>query len=143
MNVAHILSQKGRDVVTVLPDFSLEEVCKLMSDKGIGAVVVCSRDADVVGILSERDIMRTLAAKGARALDDRISSHMTSTVVTCREDTTIQNVMERMTERRFRHMPVVDDGRLVGIISIGDLIKNRLAEVESEQDDLRRYIATA
>ncbi|MCC2098642.1 MAG: CBS domain-containing protein [Hyphomicrobiales bacterium] len=143
MNVAHILSQKGRDVVTVLPDFSLEEVCKLMSDKGIGAVVVCSRDADVVGILSERDIMRTLAAKGARALDDRVSSHMTSTVVTCREDTTIQNVMERMTERRFRHMPVVDDGRLVGIISIGDLIKNRLAEVESEQDDLRRYIATA
>lgn len=143
MNVAHILSQKGRDVVTVSPDFSLHDVCQLMSEKGIGAVVVCARDGDVVGILSERDIMRTIAASGARALEERVSSHMTSTVVTCREDTTIQSVMERMTEGRFRHVPVVREGRLAGIISIGDLIKNRLAEAESEQDELKRYIATA
>ncbi len=143
MNVAHILSQKGRDVVTVSPDFSLHDVCQLMSEKGIGAVVVCARDGELVGILSERDIMRTIAASGARALEERVSSHMTSTVVTCREDTTIQSVMERMTEGRFRHVPVVREGRLAGIISIGDLIKNRLAEVESEQDELKRYIATA
>ena len=90
MNVAHILAQKGRDVVTVQPEHTLQNVAVLMSDKGIGAVVVCSKAGDIVGILSERDIMRTIAASGAKALEDRVSSHMTTNVISCSENTTIQ-----------------------------------------------------
>ena len=143
MNVADILSIKGRDVVSVLPNDSLNDVAIKMSDKGIGAVVVCNRENELVGIISERDIMRTIAAKGARALDDRAASHMTHDVITCREQTTIQTLMETMTKGRFRHMPVVEDGRVCGIVSIGDLIKHRLYEVEQEQEALKNYIATA
>ena len=143
MNVAHILSHKGRDVVTVRPDASLQDVANLMSEKGIGAVVVLGREGDVTGILSERDIMRTIAAQGAHALEDRVSSHMTRDVVTCGENATIQDLMERMTAGRFRHMPVVSNGALSGMISIGDLVKNRIAEVESEQEELKKYIASA
>lgn len=143
MNVAHILAQKGRDVVTVQPEHTLHDVAVLMSDKGIGAVVVCSKAGDIVGILSERDIMRTIAASGAKALEDRVSSHMTTNVISCSENTTIQVLMERMTDGRFRHMPVVVDGKLSGMISIGDLIKNRITEVEIEQEELKKYIASA
>lgn len=143
MNVAHILAQKGRDVVCVTPDHTLQEVAVIMSEKGIGAVVVCNRDNAIVGILSERDIMRTIARSGASALVDRTASHMTHDVVTCGEQTKIQVLMERMTKGRFRHMPVVADGKLVGMISIGDLIKNRIAEVEDEQEALKQYIASA
>lgn len=143
MNVAHIISVKGRDVVTVSPDHTLQEVAGLMSDKGIGAVVVLNRDNQIVGILSERDIMRTIAQQGGKALGDRVASHMTHEVITCHENTTIQVLMERMTQGRFRHMPVVENGHLCGIISIGDLIKHRLGEVEQEQEALKNYIATA
>ncbi len=143
MNVAHILSHKGRDVVTVRPDHTLLEVAKIMSGKGIGAVVVLNREEVVSGILSERDIMRTIASAGPHALEDRVSSHMTRDVVTCGDATTIQDLMERMTAGRFRHMPVVVDGKLAGMISIGDLVKNRLAEVEGEQEELKKYIASA
>jgi CBS domain-containing protein len=143
MNVAHMLSHKGRDVVTVRLDATLQDVANLMSEKGIGAVVVLGRDGDISGILSERDIMRTIAAGGALALEDRVSSHMTRDVVTCGETATIQELMERMTAGRFRHMPVVSNGELAGMISIGDLVKNRIAEVESEQEELKKYIASA
>lgn len=143
MNVEHILSHKGREVVCARPDHSLQEVAKMMSEKGIGAIVVSSSDGAIAGIISERDIMRTIAESGARALEDRVSSHMTKSVITCQERTTIQELMEQMTRGRFRHMPVVENGRLCGMVSIGDLIKNRLAEVEAEQEELKKYIATA
>ncbi len=143
MNVEHILSGKGREVTCARPDNTLHEVAKMMSEKGIGAIVVSSGEGLITGIISERDIMRTIAAFGARALDDRVSSHMTTNVITCKEHTTIQQLMEQMTRGRFRHMPVVENNRLCGMISIGDLVKNRLAEMEAEQDDLKRYIATA
>ena len=143
MTVRHILSQKGRDVVTVKPDSTLQEVAVLMSDKGIGAVVVCGRDGDIAGILSERDIMRTIATNGGDALKERVSSHMSTQVISCEEGTTVQVIMEKMTAGRFRHMPVVTDGQLVGMISIGDLVKKRIMDVESEQEELKKYIASA
>jgi CBS domain-containing protein len=126
MTVRHILSQKGRDVVTVKPDSTLQEVAVLMSDKGIGAVV-----------------MRTIATNGGDALKERVSSHMSTQVISCEEGTTVQVIMEKMTAGRFRHMPVVTDGQLVGMISIGDLVKKRIMDVESEQEELKKYIASA
>ncbi|MGE3245136.1 MAG: CBS domain-containing protein [Beijerinckiaceae bacterium] len=143
MNVAHILASKGRDVISAMPDHTLQDAARLMAERGIGALVVCNREKQIAGILSERDIMRAIARNGPGALDDRVSSHMTTKVRTCGEGTTIQALMEEMTLGRFRHIPVVQDGALCGMISIGDLIKNRLVEMEREQEDLKNYIATA
>lgn len=143
MPIAQILARKGDSVITARTGHTLHEVVQLMSEKGIGAVVVCSSSGELVGILSERDIMRAIAREGARVLEDRVSTHMTKDVVTCTHQDSIQSLMERMTQGRFRHMPVLEDGQLIGMISIGDLIKNRLSEIESEREALREYISTA
>ena len=143
MNVAQILSVKGRDVVTGQPHRTLAEMLHVLASKGIGAVVIAGADGSVLGILSERDIVRAFARDGASAFDHPVSRHMTAKVVTIDEDATIDDVMEKMTSGRFRHVPVVKHGALAGLISIGDVVKHRLAEIETESRALRDYIATA
>jgi CBS domain-containing protein len=142
MIVAHILAAKGRDVTTTTPTKSISEVVAELSARKIGALVVLERGR-VAGIVSERDIVKAIGLRGTGILDDPVSSIMTRDVVTCGESDTINQVMSRMTRRRFRHMPVVEDGELVGIVSIGDVVKARIEEVEYEADELRSYIATA
>ncbi len=143
MHVAEILRQKGRAVETVRTDVSLLDVVKTLAAKRIGAVVVTSRDQAVAGIVSERDIMRALGKAGADALDWPVTDVMTTNVVTCREIDTIDTLMSLMTTHRFRHLPVVEGGELVGLVSIGDVVKHRVAEVELEATAMRDYITTS
>jgi len=143
MTVSIILAAKGRDVVTIDPNASLAAAVELLAEKRIGAVVIVGADRRVVGILSERDIVRVLAKQGREALDGPVSAAMTRKVSTCHERETISSIMERMTLGKFRHVPVVDQGRLAGIISIGDVVKYRLSEVERDSAALRDYILTA
>jgi CBS domain-containing protein len=143
MTVQAILSQKGRDVVTIAPTAQLSEAVKILAARRIGAVIVTGADTRVAGILSERDIVRSLGERGPAALDENVAAVMTRKVTTCSEADTISVIMERMTEGKFRHMPVVDQGRLVGVISIGDVVKFRVEEIERESNALREYIATA
>ncbi|MGE0749802.1 MAG: CBS domain-containing protein [Variibacter sp.] len=143
MTVKTILSGKGRDVMTISPTATLADAAHLLSARRIGAVVVEDRGRTVVGLLSERDIVRVVAAKGAEALSLPVEQAMTRKVVTCREADTVGVIMERMTTGKFRHLPVVEDGHLVGIVSIGDVVKFRLGEMEQESSALRDYILTA
>ena len=143
MTVRAILSRKGRDVATIAPTVSLSEAVRLLAQRRIGAVVVTGPDSRVAGILSERDIVRSLSERGPAALDDNVAAVMTRKVVTCTEAETVAAIMERMTAGKFRHLPVVEQGRLAGIISIGDVVKWRLEEIEGETNALREYIATA
>ena len=143
MNVEHILSEKGRQVVTIGPEASLMDAGRMLSEKRIGAVVVADPGNPVLGILSERDIVRAVATNGVAALDQPVSRYMTAKVVTCTTRSAINDLMETMTNGKFRHVPIVEDGRLIGIVSIGDVVKFRVAEIESESRALRDYIATA
>lgn len=143
MTVARILDDKGRDVFTTQPHRTMREVIELLASKGVGAVVVSDASQSVLGILSERDVVRVLGRHGASALDDPVSRHMTPKVITVTRDDTIEHVMQTMTEGRFRHVPVVEDGRLIGIISIGDVVKRHVNALDSERQALREYIATA
>ena len=143
MTVKAILSRKGSDVATIAPTASLSQAVKVLAERRIGALVVTGADNRVAGILSERDIVRVLAARGPDALLDNVAAVMTRKVSTCTEDETVAVIMERMTEGKFRHLPVVEQGRLAGIISIGDVVKLRVEEIEGESNALREYIATA
>jgi len=143
MTVARILDDKGRDVFTTQPHRTLREVIELLASKGVGAAVVSDATMSVLGILSERDVVRVIARHGAAALDDPVSRHMTPKVITVTRDDTIDHVMQTMTAGRFRHVPVVEDGRLIGIISIGDVVKRHVNALDSERQALREYIATA
>jgi CBS domain-containing protein len=143
MTVDHILRSKGRDVVTIEPNRTLGEAARLLSERKIGAVVVSDTFRPVLGILSERDIVRAVAQNGASALDQPISTFMTEKVVTCTGHSAINELMEMMTQGKFRHVPVVEGTGLAGIVSIGDIVKHRLAEVEAETRAMRDYIATA
>lgn len=143
MTVRAILEDKGRDVVTMRPDQSLTEAVRLMAERRIGAVVVTRDDGRTAGILSERDIVRALAEAGAAALERPVSTAMTVGVRVCRESHTVNEVMEMMTHGRFRHLPVEGNGQLVGIVSIGDVVKRRIEAVEREAEQIREYIATA
>jgi len=140
MNVAAILKTKGRSVATVRPDTLLDEVTKKLAGRRIGAVVVLGAGGRVDGILSERDIIRALADHGAAALEMPVAAIMTRDVITCAETDTIDQVMSTMTAGRFRHLPVVSDDALVGIVSIGDVVKNHIAEVEMEASALKTYL---
>jgi CBS domain-containing protein len=142
MTVARIINEKGRDVVTTPPGTSLAEVAATLSERGIGAVLVVENGA-IRGIVSERDIVRALARHGSEALRKLASDCMTPRVVTCRPEDTINDVMQKMTTGRFRHIPVVEEDRLVGIVSIGDVVKRRIEDVEKESEQIREYIATA
>lgn len=143
MTVKKILSRKGSDVVTIAPTATLSDVVKLLAARRIGAVVVTGAEDRVAGILSERDIVRVMSERGAAALEDNVAAVMTRKVTTCTEADTIATIMERMTAGKFRHLPVVKESRLVGVISIGDVVKSRLEEIEGETNALREYIATA
>jgi CBS domain-containing protein len=141
--VARILDDKGRDVFTTRPHYTLKEVIELLAARGVGAAVVSDASLSVLGILSERDVVRVIARHGASALNDPVSRHMTPKVVTVTSDDTIEHVMQTMTEGRFRHLPVVEHGRLIGIVSIGDVVKRHVNALDSERQALREYIATA
>ena len=143
MTVARILAAKGGDVVTIQPHRTIAEASRLLADRRIGAVVVAGADGEPRGIISERDIVRAVADHGAAALDAPVTRHMTSRLITSSRHETVGHVMRLMTEGRFRHVPVVEGGRLVGIISIGDVVKTHIEEIETEHRALREYIATA
>lgn len=143
MHVVSILKVKGHNVETVRADAKLTAVAGRLADKRIGAVVVTDRTGGIAGIVSERDIVHALAKEGVGCLDWPVSEIMTRDVLTCTEDDTIDEIMSRMTTRRCRHLPVVDAGKLAGIISIGDVVKHHIAEVEMEAMAMRDYIATA
>lgn len=140
MHVAAILKEKGRAVETVTGNVPLSEVVRRLSARRIGAIVVCGARGEVVGIVSERDIVRMVAEHGGGALTRSASEAMTTEVETCREADTIDELMSRMTKGRFRHLPVVEAGELAGIVSIGDVVKHRVAEVELEASAMRDYI---
>jgi CBS domain-containing protein len=143
MNVEMILSSKGREVITTQSHKTLSEIAEVLSSRKIGAVIVADSLNQILGIISERDIVRAIAHKGAPALNDAVSIHMTTKVVTTTEYESLHTTVEKMTSGRFRHLPVLDGTRLVGIVSIGDVVKYRLAEVEHEHSAMRDYIATA
>ncbi len=141
MTVAAMLSEKGRDVVTTSAAASIAGAIDTLARHKIGALVVVDENDRISGIVSERDIVRAIAGQGAAALSTPLSTVMTHTVVTCGESETVNDVMTRMTRGRFRHLPVVENGRLTGIISIGDVVKARIEQVEREAEDMRAYIA--
>jgi CBS domain-containing protein len=142
MTVQHILAHKGTAVVTIKPQSSLADAATMLSTRKIGAVVVSDDGKTLAGILSERDIIRALAKQGASALEAKVSAYMTADVVTCSRDADMDHLMQVMTRGKFRHVPVLDDGQLIGIVSIGDVVKRRLADIEAEHQALREYIAT-
>lgn len=143
MSVSSILDAKGRDVLTISPTATLSDAAALLAEKKVGAVVVVDPDRKILGILSERDIVRVVGTKGGSALVQPVSSVMTRDVKLCGEQDSINMVMQKMSAGRFRHLPVEREGRLSGIISIGDVVKRRIEEVEREAADIRSYIATA
>ena len=143
MNVEAILRGKGRAVVTVAPEASVGEAVALLRRRSIGALVVSADGEAVAGILSERDVVHALADSGTDVLALPVSSLMTRHVFTCTPNDSIAELMAEMTERRIRHLPVVENGRLTGIVSIGDVVKNRLDEVETEASSLRQFITSA
>ena len=140
MTVSVILAGKGRDVASIEPNATLSAAIRMLADKRIGALLILGADHRVIGVLSERDIVRSLAERGAEALDEPVSRTMTRNVSTCTEKETISSIMERMTEGKFRHMPVVEQGRLVGIISIGDVVKAQHDALTMENHYLKTYI---
>jgi CBS domain-containing protein len=142
MNVSTILKEKGQNVITADSSLSLLDVAKILSEKGIGSIVIIDTGKKVAGILSERDIVRSLAKAGSDALTQPVSLYMTQKVVTCNCADTIDTLMSKMTSGRFRHMPVVENDELVGIVSIGDVVKQRIAQAEMETAAMRDYIAT-
>jgi CBS domain-containing protein len=141
MQVSVLLQVKGTDVVTVAPDLTIAEVVAVLNEHRIGAVVVSSDAGAADGVLSERDIIRALADRGAAVLDEPAHALMTAEVVTCQPDTTVEELMTTMTERRIRHVPVVVDGALAGLVSIGDVVKDRISGLEQETKVLHDYIA--
>lgn len=142
MNVAGILKVKGNDVITVVPSDNIAAVSNILGEKRIGAVLVVDKSGKLCGVLSERDIVRSLSESGDGCLKLLASDLMTSDLVTTSPSETIDNVMALMTEKRIRHLPVLEDGKLAGFISIGDVVKSRMDEVEREAAALRDYIAT-
>jgi CBS domain-containing protein len=142
MTVSAILDTKGRQIQSVEPETTLSAAIRILAERKIGAVLVMSKGR-IEGILSERDIVRALTDRGAAVLDEPVSAVMTRKVVSCRQSDTVAAIMEIMTLGKFRHLPVIEDGRVVGLISIGDIVKWRLGEYEAEQAALRDYIKTA
>ncbi len=141
MSVAWILKDKGRNVISILPSANLHEAITLLARNRIGAIIVADEQHRVAGILSERDIVRIVATQGAPALDEPVGEHMTRPVVTCTEHHSIDWLMGEMTKHRFRHMPVTEQGRLCGVVSIGDVVKFKLVLAESEAAQMRQYFA--
>jgi CBS domain-containing protein len=143
MTVAMILKSKGTHVETVRPDASLQDVVERLAKRRIGAVLVTSLGGDILGIVSERDVVFALGNGGGIALQRRAEEVMTRDLVTCTREDRAEDLMEMMTKGRFRHVPVVEDGKLLGIVSIGDVVKRRIEDTDSERAAMRDYIASA
>jgi len=143
MIIKSILSAKGSGVISIEPTATLAAAVAMLAKHRVGALLVFGPDRRVIGILSERDIVRALAERGAGVLNEPLSQVMTRNVVTCSESDSVGVLMERMTTGRFRHLPVVEQDQVIGIVSIGDVVKHRLMEMERETDALRDYIQTA
>jgi len=143
MTVRAILEQKGHDVFTLAPGDKLSTAIRALAEHRIGALVVTNGDRKIVGILSERDIVRVIAKEGAGAFDMSVKQAMTANVKVCHEHNTVNDVMEVMTRGRFRHLPVEKNGLLDGIISIGDVVKRRIEDAVREAEEIKQYIATA
>lgn len=142
MKVEKILQSKGADIFAVRPGDSVVDAVRLLNEKNIGAVVVCGENGEAVGILSERDVVRRLGQKGADALDMRVSDCMTANPFTCSPDDSLDDLMSKMTDKRIRHLPVTSNGRLIGVVSIGDVVKRKIEQAENEAAALKEYIAT-
>ena len=141
MTVANILKVKGRDVYTTRPDHTLREAIDILAARRVGAIVASDDAMRVLGIISERDIIRALSAKGSAVLDERVEAYMTKTVQTVTEATPIPAIMDMMTKGRFRHVPVVEGDKCVAVISIVDIVKHRVREIEFEHEALHSYIS--
>jgi CBS domain-containing protein len=139
MLVAEILKDKGEAVFVIRPDFRLSDACAELDRRRVGALIICDEDK-VVGVLSERDVVRAVATDGIAALDRPVSTYMSADVVFAAPAETVAILMERMTDRRIRHLPVLREGRLAGVISIGDVVKCQIAEATHEAESLRTYI---
>ncbi|GJL92601.1 CBS domain-containing protein [Hyphococcus sp.] len=142
MKAKHILQSKGAEVFAVYPDDSISDAVSVLNEKNIGAVIVRDKGGEVVGILSERDVVRRLGQKGAEAMALRVSECMTADPFTCAPDETIDALMSKMTEKRIRHLPVTQEGRVIGVISIGDVVKRKIEETEREAAALKEYISS-
>ena len=142
MNVDAILRSKGNAVETARPNWSVAEVCERLDDLGVGALVVSADGSRVDGIVSERDVIRQIAQGGAPTLERPVAEIMIRAVVTCQKSDNIAHLMETMTEHRIRHLPVLEDDEMIGIVSIGDVVKHRIRETELEADALREYISS-
>lgn len=142
MFISNIIQAKGGDVISVEPSCTVMDVTRLLAERRIGAVLVMDGDK-IAGVLSERDVVRGIAISGSSILDDEVSCLMSKTVVTCSLHDHVNEALALMTSRRIRHLPVVEEGKLAGMISIGDLVNARINEVEHEADALKTYIASA
>lgn len=140
MHVQAILADKGPDIVCMQPEATILDACRKLAEHRIGAVLVRDASGTIAGVFSERDVARAVAERGAGAMGIALSEVMTRNVLTCKPDDSIDDVMAVMTARRVRHLPVLDGGRLIGIISIGDVVKHRLDEAALEVDSLREYV---
>jgi len=136
-----ILDQKGRNVITISPSVSLGEAARVLEEHKIGAVVVVGMESRIVGIFTERDVVRAIGTAGKDAFEQPVSAFMTADGSWCRAETGVNELMEMMSSRRFRHVPVEDNGKLSGIISIGDVVKSRIREIEQEAEHIKAYIA--
>ncbi len=140
MQISTILTRKGSEVHTVNSGATLKEAADLLAEHGIGALVVTGTDRPVAGIISERDIVRELARSGGAAVDRTVADVMTTEVHTCEPTATVDELSRTMTERRIRHVPIVDGGQLVGIVSIGDVVKSRLVQLEIQTEAMEAYV---
>ncbi len=143
MDVGGILKDKGRHVETTNPETSVQDAAAMLCERKIGALVILQSNGNIAGVLSERDVIRAIVKGGAGVLKKPVSDFMTTGVVCCGEADTVPQLMETMTRCRFRHVPVVENGKLTGIVSIGDVVKRRIAEAEFETKEMKRYIASA
>ncbi len=143
MNVKAILAAKGGDIFSIEPTADLAAAARLLSAHRIGAVVIRGAGGRLAGILSERDIVRAVSEHGVDALSVSVGQVMTRNVMTCSENDSIADIMERMTAGKFRHLPVLRDGQMIGLVSIGDVVKQRVGEIEQDAEALRQYIQTA
>lgn len=141
VSVKSLLDEKGRAVFTISPNVTLGEAARALHENRIGALVVVGMEGRIVGIFTERDLVRVVATSGLDGLDQPVASVMTANVYRCRPDSSIDELMELMTSRRFRHVPVEDNGKLDGIISIGDVVKSRISQIEREAEHIKAYIA--
>ncbi|MGH3732488.1 MAG: CBS domain-containing protein [Acidimicrobiales bacterium] len=141
MKVSNLLATKGHEVSTISQERSVTDAIALLKERGIGALVVTGKRAPLTGILSERDVVRALAVSGEKALNLKVSQLMSRDVVTCEASTELNELMTTMTERRIRHVPVVEDGHLIGLVSIGDIVKARLDELELDKKHLLDYVS--